>query len=107
MRAGKPPQSEPPFWLQAGDESWGPTGSRNKLSLGAIGTASLVAVPAFLGAYWLHKLTQIDSPLVYFAGTFGGILIGAGVIVGMAFVSVEIAWQQMQKSRGHLKVRCR
>jgi hypothetical protein len=104
MRVGKPPQSEPPCWLQVGDESWGPAGSRNKLSFGAIATALLVAVPAFFGAYWLHKLTQIDSPLVYLAGTFGGILTGAGVIVGMACVSVEIARQQIKKSRGHLKV---
>jgi hypothetical protein len=105
MRDGERPRSEPPFWLQVGDQSWGPTGSRNILSFGAIATTLLVAVPAFFGAYWLHKLTQIDSPFVYLAGTFGGILIGAGLIVGMAFVSVEIALQQIKRSRGHLKVR--
>jgi hypothetical protein len=96
MRAGKAPQSEPPFWLQVGD------GSPNKLSLGAIATVLLVAVPAFFGAYWLHQLTQIDSPFVYLAGTFGGMLIGAGVIVGMACVSVEIARQQIKKSNAPL-----
>ena len=102
-----PPKDNPPQWLEVGDESWGPTdirkrkprllyrpalpprlpyrtGTGSKLSFRAIAMVLLLVVPAFFGAYWLQKLTQIDSPFIHFVGMFAGIVFGAGVIVGIS-----------------------
>lgn len=101
------PKDNPPQWLEVGDESWGPTdmrkrkprplyrptlpprlpyrtGTGSKLSFRAIAMVLLLVVPAFFGAYWLQKLTQIDSPFIHVVGMFAGIVFGAGVIVGIS-----------------------